>query len=62
MSHTASIVESQDIFSAIASNNAPTRWRKLVVGMEMGIFVEDHVVDLVEGTTVAEAVMVVVCD
>jgi hypothetical protein len=61
MSHTASIVENQDIFSATASSSAPTRWRKLVVGMEMGISVEDHV-DLVEETTVVEAVMAVVCD
>jgi hypothetical protein len=61
MSRIASTVASLDIFSVIVINYAPTRWRKLVVGMGMGISVEIHVVDMVE-ETVAEAVMVVECD
>ena len=61
MFRIASTVASLDIFSMIVTNYAPIRWQKLVVGMEMGILVEVHVVDMVE-ETVAEAVMVVECD
>jgi hypothetical protein len=46
MSRIAFIVASLDICSVIVSNFAPTRWRKLVVGMEMGIFVEGTVAEV----------------
>jgi hypothetical protein len=58
MFRIAFIVANLDICSVTVSNFAPTRWRKLVVGMEMGIFVEDHVVDMVEGTVAEVATMV----
>ena len=60
ISRLVSTVTSLDICSVIASNYAPTRWRKLVVGMGMGTSVEIHVVDMVE-ETVAEAVTMVEC-
>jgi hypothetical protein len=58
MFRLVTIVISLDICSVIVLNYAPTRWRKLVKGMEMGILVEIHIVDMV-AETVAEAVMVV---
>jgi hypothetical protein len=58
MFRLVSIVTSLDICSVIASNYAPTRWRKLVVGMGMGISVEIHVVDMVEETVVEVVTMV----
>ena len=58
MFRLVSTVTSLDICSVIASNYAPTRWRKLVVGMGMGISVEMHVVDMVEGTVAEAATMV----
>jgi hypothetical protein len=61
MFRIASTVASLDIFSVIVINYAPTRWRKLVVGMGMGISVEIHVVDMVE-ETVVEVVTMVECD
>ena len=56
MFRLVTIVTSLDICSVIVLNYAPTRWRKLVVGMGMVILVEIHVVDMVE-ETVVEAVM-----
>lgn len=56
MFRLVTIVTSLDICSVIVLNYAPTRWRKLVVGMGMAILVEIHVVDMVE-ETVVEAVM-----
>ena len=58
ISRLVSTVTSLDICSVIASNYAPTRWRKLVVGMGMGISVEMHVVDMVEGAVAEAATMV----
>ena len=58
MFRLVSTVTSLDICSVIASNYAPTRWRKLVVGMGMGISVEIHVVDMVEETVVEVVTMV----
>ena len=58
MFRIAFIVASLDICSVNASNYAPTRWRKLVVGMGMGTSVEMHVVDMVEGTVAEVATMV----
>ena len=52
------IVTSLDICSVIVFKYAPTRRRKLVVGMGMEILVEIQVGDMVE-ETVVEAVMVV---
>ncbi len=60
ISRLVSTVTSLDICSVTASNYAPTRWRKLVVGMGMGTSVEMHVVDMVEGA-VAEAATMVEC-
>lgn len=56
MFRLVTIVTSLDICSVIVLNYAPTRWRKLVVGMGMVILVEIHVVDMV-AETVVEAVM-----
>lgn len=56
MFRLVTIVTSLDICSVIVLNYAPTKWRKLVVGMGMVILVEIHVVDMVE-ETVVEAVM-----
>lgn len=56
MFRLVTIVTSLDICSVIVLNYAPTKWRKLVVGMGMVILVEIHVVDMV-AETVAEAVM-----
>lgn len=57
MFRLVTIVTSLDICSVIVLNYAPTKWRKLVVGMGMATLVEIHVVDMV-AETVVEAVMV----
>jgi hypothetical protein len=58
MFRLVSIATSLDICSVTVTNYAPTRWRKLVVGMGMGISVVIHVVDMVEGALAEEAKMV----